>query len=131
MSHRQLTIDWDELETALTWHTEEGGYYLDATNGEIVCYTGLDDELAEGEIDAGLQEGRLVPIEHLPASVEYRWMETFAESASDGQLRRQLEVALSGKGAFRRFKDVLGGNPSERKRWFAFRDERVRAAARD
>jgi hypothetical protein len=131
MNPRRLAIEWDELGTALTWHTDEGGHYLDVTNGEIVCFTGLDDELAEDEVDAGLQEGRLIPIEPLPASVEYGWMEAFVGSAVDGQLRRLLQVALSGKGAFRRFKDVLGGHPPERKRWFAFRRERVHAAARD
>jgi hypothetical protein len=39
-------------------------------------------------------------------------------------------VAITGRGAFRRFKDVLLDYPRERERWFAFRDalmaERVR-----
>ncbi len=131
MSRRSLTIDWDELEMALTWHMDEGGHYLDLTSGHIVSFTGIDDELAEEEIDAGLADGRLVPIAPLPSSAEYSWMAAFAESAKDRQLRRLLEVALSGQGAFRRFKDVLGDYPSERKRWFAFRDEHVVRAARD
>jgi len=63
MSHKSLPIDWNELEFALTWHSDEGGHYLDVTSGQIVAFTGLDDELAEGEIDAGLEEGRLIPIE--------------------------------------------------------------------
>ena len=53
---------------AHTWHMDEGGHYLDVTSGHIVSFTGVDDELAEEEIDAGLAEGRLVPIEPLPAS---------------------------------------------------------------
>ena len=130
MSRRSLTIDWDELEMALTWHMDQGGHYLDVTSGHIVSFTGVDDEPGEEEIDAGLAEGRLVPIEPLPASVEYSWMAAFAESVEDRQLRRLLEVALSGRGAFRRFKDVLGDYPPERERWFAFRDERVARAAR-
>lgn len=131
MSTRRLSIDWGELEMALTWHTDEGGHYLDLTSGQVVSFTGLDDELAEGEIDAGLSEGRLIPIEPLPSSVEYGWMSEFADSVADSSLRRLLEVALGGKGAFRRLKDVLGDFPAERKRWFAFRDERVRKAARE
>jgi hypothetical protein len=128
---RRFPIDWDELEMALTWHTDEGGYYLDLTSGQIVAFTGLDAEIAESEIDAGLSEGRLLPIEPLPSSVEYGWMSEFADSVSNPSLRRLLDVALNGSGAFRRFKDVLAGFPAERKRWFAFRDARLRAAARE
>lgn len=131
MSRRPLPIDWGELEMALTWHTNEGGHYLDLTTGEVVAYTGLDDELTESEIDAGLAEGRLIPIEPLPSSVEYGWMAEFAASVSNASLRHRLDHALSGRSAFRRFKDALISYPSEREVWFAFRGERLRAAARE
>ena len=131
MSRKSLPIDWNELEFALTWHSDEGGHYLDVTSGQIVAFTGLDDELAEGEIDAGLEEGRLIPIEPLPSSVEYGWMSEFAASVADAALRRLLEVALNGSGAFRRFKGVLTDFPAQRDRWFAFRTERLRQAARE
>ena len=32
-------------------------------------------------------------------------------------------VAISGRGAFRRFKDVLLRYPEERERWFQFKNE--------
>jgi hypothetical protein len=41
-------------------------------------------------------------------------------------LRAALEQAIDGKGAFRRFKDVLMSYATERERWFAFRSERLR-----
>lgn len=131
MSRKALPIDWGEIEMALTWRTDEGGHYLDVTTGRIVAFTGLDDELAEGEIDSGLAEGRLIPIEPLPPSVEYGWMSEFAASVADPSLCRLLEVALNGSGAFRRFKDVLSDFPADRERWFAFRGERLREAARE
>jgi hypothetical protein len=37
-----------------------------------------------------------------------------------------LVQAIDGKGAFRRFKDVLMSHGAERERWFAFRSERLR-----
>jgi len=40
-----------------------------------------------------------------------------------------LEVAIRGKGAFRRFKDVLEGYPEEMERWFSFKDDRLRERA--
>ena len=45
--------------------------------------------------------------------------------------RDLLEVAIAGKGAFRRFKDVLVRAPAERERWFRFRDERVDGRIRE
>jgi hypothetical protein len=42
-------------------------------------------------------------------------------------LRHRLLAAIDGKGAFRRFKDVLMNHPVERERWFTFRSERLRA----
>jgi hypothetical protein len=40
---------------------------------------------------------------------------------SDQPLRERLLIAIDGKGAFRRFKDVLLAFPAERERWFAYR----------
>ena len=55
-------------------------------------------------------------------------MVQFAGSVEDSRLRELLEVALDGRGAFRRFKDVLARWPKERERWYAFRDECARNA---
>lgn len=41
-------------------------------------------------------------------------------------LRGKLGQAIDGKGAFRRFKDVLMNFADERERWFTFRSERLR-----
>jgi hypothetical protein len=84
-----------------------------------------------GEIDAGLAAAHLIHVEPLGSSVEYGWMEDFAGTLGNARLRDLLEVALAGRGAFRRFKDVLLAYPVEREAWFAFRDGHVRAAARD
>jgi hypothetical protein len=53
-------------------------------------------------------------------------MERFIPMVDDGELRDQLTRAIDGKGAFRRFKDVLMSHGPERERWFAFRSERLR-----
>ena len=58
-------------------------------------------------------------------------MAEFTGTVRDAQLRDRLEVALDGRGAFRRFKNVLLEFPAERERWFAFRDQRLHAAARE
>jgi hypothetical protein len=53
-------------------------------------------------------------------------MERFIPMVEDPVLRGQLSQAIDGKGAFRRFKDVLIAFTTERERWFAFRSERLR-----
>jgi hypothetical protein len=123
---RSVPIDWDDLEMALTMHMEEHTCYLNLRTGkvEMAADSLLGDDVgpSEEEIDTGLAEGYLIHIEPLSSSVEYDWMVEFAESVSDPRLREKLEVALDGRGAFRRFKNVLADYPSERECWFAFRD---------
>jgi hypothetical protein len=48
-------------------------------------------------------------------------MEKFVGSVSDEPLRERLIISIDGKGAFRRFKDVLLAYPAERERWFSYR----------
>src|SRR5690606_18824447 len=57
---------------------------------------------------------------------QYRWMERFIPMVDDVELKNRLAQAIDGKGAFRRFKDVLMAHAPERERWFAFRSERLR-----
>ena len=82
-------------------------------------------------MDDGAADGRLIPIEPVPSSVGYGWMEEFAASVRDSELRRRLDHALGGQRPFRRFKDVLEEFPTDREAWFAFEAERLRAAARE
>jgi hypothetical protein len=135
-STKRVPVNWDDLEMALTSHRGEWIGYLDLETGEVrmVPTDRLDDDdngLSEDEIDAGLDAGRLIHVEPLGSKVEYRWMEEFTGTVRDARLRGRLEVALDGRGAFRRFKNVLLDFPAERERWFAFREERLHAAARE
>lgn len=131
MTHK-IPIDWDELELALTMHSEEMSNYLNLKTGKVELaandFVGHDAGLSEEEVEAGFGEGYLVPIEPLSSSLEYGWMVEFAGTVTDGRLREKLEVALDGRGAFRRFKNVLADYAADRERWFAFRDTRLREA---
>ena len=61
----------------------------------------------------------------------YQDMVAFIEQVNDPALQDRLEIAVSGKGAFRRFKDVLARDPAELQRFFAFTDDRKRERARE
>jgi hypothetical protein len=133
---RPLAVDWEDLGMALTTNPAEQSCYLDTRTGELLMVPvdrlGDDDGWPSGdEIDAGLDAGHLLAIAPLGSSVEHGWMAEFAAAVGDTRLRELLELALSGRGAFRRFKHVLLDFPAERTRWFAVRDERLHAAARD
>jgi Uncharacterised protein family (UPF0158) len=83
-----------------------------------------DQEEGDDEIDLD----RYVEIPKRESREAYEDMAEFAETVADHHLRDLLDVALHGKGAFRRFKDVLLGYPTERERWFRFEERRQREA---
>ncbi len=90
--------------------------------GEIIRLSeGDDDELAE-QIEAELG-ARYRAVPYQGSEVGHRDMTEFLATVTDNRLRGLLDVALRGKGAFRRFKDVLQDDPDERERWFAFQKE--------
>lgn len=124
---QRVPIDWDDLEIALTMHMDEQSSYLDLRTGKIELAAneiiGADAGLSEEEVETGFAEGYLIPVEPLSSRVEYRWMAKFAETIADRRLREMLELALDGRGAFRRFKIAISDYPVEREHWFAFRQE--------
>ena len=59
---------------------------------------------------------------------EYSMMEEFIETIDDGRLYNQLYIAISGKGAFRRFKDTCI-NFDIINDWYKFRDKKYKELA--
>ncbi len=56
----------------------------------------------------------------------YSDMEDFIATLKNPRLQDRLNDALRGKGAFRRFRDVLAEHEDEGERWFAFKRECLR-----
>ncbi len=117
-----ISIDWAALEAAFENHAPDVRSHLHRQGGEIVSIVG------DGEADeAALQRVHAHPeayvqVEPVPSREQYRMMERFIETVTNGTLKERLADSIVGKGAFRRFKDIIGRFPEERKRWFAFRD---------
>jgi hypothetical protein len=76
-------------------------------------------------VEAGYGQ-RFVAVPQMDPHEAYRDMEDFIATVRNDHVRELLEVAIMGRGAFRRFKDVLLRYPRERERWFAFQDARLR-----
>ena len=84
------------------------------------------DLIETAERIIGDESGRFVDIPRKPSYEAYDLMVEFASSVTNKHLREKLEIALDGKGAFSRFKKVISDYPEEEKRWFAFKDKKLR-----
>jgi hypothetical protein len=117
----RLELDWDALEIAVERNANDTESFLDLATGKVVTITAGEVEAAarRQQITANLRD--YLRVEPASSREQYRWMEKFVGSVSDETLRDRLIMSIDGKGAFRRFKDVLLGYPAERERWFSYR----------
>jgi hypothetical protein len=63
---------------------------------------------------------RYVRIPERASSAAFQAMTEFIDKVEDQNLKDLLIASLEGKGAFKRFKDVLLDYPKERKRWHGY-----------
>jgi len=121
---RDIPVDWEALEDAFENNAPEVHSYLHLVTGEVLRVV---DGIADPEMHSRIaSDTTYMRIEPVSSREQYRWMERFIPMVEEGELRDQLSAAIDGKGAFRRFKDVLMTYGTERERWFAFRSERLR-----
>jgi hypothetical protein len=76
------------------------------------------------QVEAGYGT-RYIAIPQIESYEGYNDMVAFIGTVSNPRLQARLERAISGRGAFRYFKDVLMDYPRERERWFRFQDDRM------
>ena len=121
---RDIPIDWEALEDAFENNAPEVHSYLHVPTGDVLrIVDGVADPQMHARIASDINYLRIEPVS---SREQYRWMERYIPMVEDKDLQNKLTRAIDGKGAFRRFKDVLMGYGPERERWFAFRSERLR-----
>jgi hypothetical protein len=121
---RDVPVDWEALEDAFENNAPEVHSYLHLTTGEVLRVV---DGVADPQMHVRIaSDGNYLRIDPVSSREQYRWMERFIPMVDNTELRGKLTQAIDGKGAFRRFKDVLMSYATERERWFAFRSERLR-----
>ena len=91
-----------ELMSALESDDEEEFQDLPNWEKELI-------ETAESIISN--ESGRYIDIPRKPSFEAYNLMVEFASSVTNKHLREKLKIALDGKGAFRRFKNVISDYP--------------------
>jgi len=118
----------DDYRQELEDLMEEVG--LEAKLEGVLRDSGLPDwhkqALAEAQRVEDDDGTRLVEVPELDAHEDIRDMEAFARTVQEPRLRAELERALNGRGAFRRFREALASDFRERERWFQFKRERLR-----
>ncbi len=122
---REVPVSWEALEDAFENNSPEVHSYLHLDTGEVIrIVDGIADPAMHARVSTDSQYLRIDPVS---SREQYRWMERFIDSVDESVLRSELVRAIDGKGAFRRFKDVLMNYPVDRERWFTFRSDRLRA----
>jgi hypothetical protein len=134
----QVIMVTDETRTELERILKEAagaGDERPAAFADALARRNLPEWMQESVQEAADVEGgypdRYIAVPRAESRDGYGDMEEFIETVRSDSLQDRLWCAISGRGAFRRFKDVLEDYPQERERWFGFRDARVRQRVLD
>ncbi len=122
---RALPVDLDELASMREGDPIMGGCRIDVRSGG--CWPVDNDFIDEED---GEDDERWLYAEPIGSGEGYRDMELFIASVNDADIADRLEIAISGRGAFRRFKDVLSRWPEQFERYYQLSSERQRGRAR-
>ena len=119
----RIELDWDALEIAVERNSPDTDSYLDLISGRVLTITSGDPEATLNRQQVSENIRNYLRVEPASSREQYRWMDKFVGSVTEEGLRERLIISIDGKGAFRRFKDVLLAYPAERERWFSYRAE--------
>ncbi|HWS93156.1 MAG TPA: hypothetical protein VN255_07955 [Mycobacterium sp.] len=112
---RPLPVELEQLASLLEGDPVWGGGRIDLKTGD--CWPEMSDYEDDGREEA---EDRWLYVECVGSGESYRDMELFIATVDDPAIVDRLKIAIRGKGAFRRFKDVLSRWPEELQRYFLF-----------
>ena len=123
-------VDLEDLADLLEG-TGEGGL-LDVQTGQVWPQVAIEysRETGDGAVPEEADGVRWLVAWSEGSSEGYADMQDFIATVSDPSVAERLSIAIEGKGAFRRFRDVLERWPQEVTRWHAFSDDRRRGRAR-
>jgi hypothetical protein len=119
------SVDLDELCLALDDHTPGTSWWIEPGTGQIRTHAADVDAHPASD----LRDSGWVRIRRTESHESYRDMAEFVAAVHHRRASDLLDRAISGRGAFRRFKDTLFEFPELRGQWFRFRDARSRRRA--
>lgn len=129
---KPLPVSLDELAGVLEGDPAQGGGRIELATGHVCPDAAFGDwsVLSEEEGDELEDPDKWLWVHCEGSRDGYRDMERFIETVTDPGRADRLDIAITGRGAFRRFKDVLARWPGELERWYAFSTERQYGRAR-
>jgi hypothetical protein len=122
---RQLYVVMDEILDAIDSGGDESPrFFLDLQSGQIELWvdpllTGEEPEFDPDDRD------RYAEIPRATSRDGYRAMEDFIAGLDEVDVQTELRRAIAGKGAFRRFRELLSGYPDLQARWEAEKRQRL------
>lgn len=116
-------IELDMLVMVMEDNSFDQTYWIDPTNGAI--HGSFDDDFDEEAAD----EAGWVAVEPFSSLDSYSDMQLFIATVDQPGQAARLSDAIVGKGAFRRFKDIVFNSDDLGPRWRAFEEARRRARA--
>jgi len=122
-----LVVDLDELGDVLS---DERGGYLELASGAVWPASVVEDGDMEDLDPDELESDRWL---YVPGDGRDAWrdMASFADQVPDARAREDLQVAVDGKGAFRRFQAALDRQEANRVDWRVWSSERRMGRARE
>ncbi|NEO84793.1 MAG: hypothetical protein F6J87_11145 [Spirulina sp. SIO3F2] len=125
---KKIPVDLEDLQMAFETAFDEVQQFLDKETGKVLFHSeDMPMEMMPEDEDWEADEAFMARYLLIPQDDSwegYADMEAFIDTVTDPILQDKLAIAIDGSGAFRRFKNVLLGEP-ERERWFQFKNERV------
>jgi hypothetical protein len=114
----------DELGTALTGGDVDSVTFFNAKNGTVEHFMHNLGDQETARIAAADADPELRKVNPVTTEVRYGIMSDFIGSVEDIGFAGKLRTAISGKGAFRRFRETVDEDDAMRRRWLAYRTKR-------
>jgi hypothetical protein len=135
---RSVVVSLDDVVMEMDLPNDDWSAYLNRRTGELVTVTDEDQGLVEGEEDTedlpdwqrerlpkvreALESDEFLPLPSKFDIHEYRIMERFSLEVENADVREALLQAIRGRGAFRRFKEVIHER-GVTEAWYAYRQQ--------
>jgi hypothetical protein len=133
LAGRVVPVDLEMLASELEGDPAlSSGGYLDLHTGQVYDDAATDPDMAgeDAAIDVETDPDRWLPFDRTGSRQGWRDMAVFAERQHDTALRERLQRAIEGKGAFRRFRDLIH-DEGLAEGWYAFSTDRQLGRARE
>ncbi|MBI4296290.1 MAG: hypothetical protein HY667_04140 [Chloroflexi bacterium] len=124
-----MVTDETQLQLEQIYEENTGEEDDDAGIEPILARLEMPDWEKEGLREADQVErdfgARHISIPHADSDEAYSDMVDFIATVQNRRLQDRLTQAIAQHRPFRRFKDILEGDPEERERWFSFSNGRI------